>query len=265
MKKIHLLLYFFFLSTFSFAQLTFSVSENLSNPDFRVLVGENIGLPDIEIQFGTNVSFENFSVRMTEFASKADFIITDRTNADFSVFASNEMSRPDLILQVQEQVSFPDVAIELRATRKVDYLIYSEIGDVTNTEILMALLPVIHKITKFKFKKLGEILLESDAYLQNTTCQDIAGFLKKHGRKRARLTKKKLQSTWLRNVEAYEFKSIHYILADIKEMSEDEGEPQLQVFKVDSNAWRKFLDDNDDSVYEERFRKYVYENSCGCE
>lgn len=245
--------------------MTFSVSDHLANADFRVLIGENVGFADIEIQFGTNVPFENFSVGITEFASRADFIITNRVNADFSVMVSNEMSRPDLILQVQEQTSFPDVAIEFRETGKVDYLIYSEIGDVTNTEILMALLPVIHRVTKFKLKKLGEILLESEVYLQNTACLEIAAFLKKHGRKREQLTKKKLQSTWLRNIQAYEYKSIHYVLANIKEMNADEGEPMLHIYKTDSATWRKFLNDNTDSVYEERFRDLIYGSDCGCE
>ena len=83
--------------------MTFSVSDNFSNPDFRVLIGENVGFADIEIQFGTNVSFENFTVRMTEFASKADFIITDRTNADFTIAATNEINSPDLIIEAKEK------------------------------------------------------------------------------------------------------------------------------------------------------------------
>lgn len=253
------------LTTSTHAQLTFSVSDNLTTPDFRVLVGENVGFADIEIQFGTNVSFENFTVGITEFASKANFVITDRINADFSVMASNEINRPDLILQVQENMSFPDVAIEFRETGSVDYLIYSEIGDVNNTQIVMALLPVIHRITKFKYKRLGEILLESDVYVQNTTCDEIAGFLKKHGKKRERLTQKKLNSSWIQTAEAYEFDSIHYILADIKEMNADEGEPVLQIFKTDSSTWRRFLDKKSDINYEERFRNLIYGSDCGCE
>lgn len=265
MKKNLLLLFSLLLTSYSYSQLTFSVSDNLAKPDFRVLIGENVGFADLDIQFGTNVSFENFSVGITEFASKADFIITDRINADFSIVATNEINRPDLILEVKEEMSFPDVAIEFRATGKADYLIYSEIGDVNDTQILMTLLPVIHRVTKYRLKKLGEILLESDVYLQNTSCDEIAGFVKKHGRKRERLNKKKLKSTWLQNVEAYEFKSIHYILAEIKEMNEDEGAPILQIFKTDSNTWRKFLDTKSDFDYEERFRTHIYENSCGCE
>jgi hypothetical protein len=272
MKKIYLLLFSFLFTTFSLlhttlthAQLTFSVSETLANPDFRVLVGENVGFADIEIQFGTNVSFENFSVGITEFASKADFIITDRVNADFSVFASNEMSRPDLIVQVQEEMSFPDVAIEFRETGSADYLIYSEIGDVNNTQIVMSLLPVIHRITKYKYKRLGEILLENDAYVRNTGCDELAIFLRKHGKKQKTIAKKKLNSSWLQDVEAYEFKSIFYVLADIKEMSEDPGEPVFQIFKTDSSTWRRFLDTKNDSTYEERFRTLIYGSFCGCE
>jgi hypothetical protein len=271
MKKIFPLLFTFLFTIVSlltthhsYSQLTFSVNENFSNPDFRVLVGENIGLADLDIQFGRNISFENFSVGITEFTSKADFIITNRSTADFTIGVRNDMSRPDLILQVREQMSFPDVAIEFRETGKADYLIYSEIGDLNDTEILMALLPIIHRVSKFKFKRLGEILLENDIYLQNTTCEDIVGFLKKHGKRRDRLNKKKLQSSWLRNVEAYEFKSIHYILAEIKEMNADEGEGNLQVFKTDVSTWRKFLDTNNDFDYEERFRQFIYENPCGC-
>ena len=83
MKKISPLLFTVLFTTFSIlttavsnAQLTFSVNENFSNPDFRVVVGDNIGLADLDIQFGRNTSFENFSVGITEFISKADFIIS---------------------------------------------------------------------------------------------------------------------------------------------------------------------------------------------
>lgn len=264
MKKIHFLLFYFLFMTMTHAQLRFSVSDNFYDPDLRILIGEKVGLADIDIQFGTNIPRENFSVKITEFSGKADFIITNPSNADFSILASSSASRPDLILQVREKMSFPDIAIEFRETGSADYLIYSEIGDVSNTEILMTLLPVIHQQSKFKFKKLGEILLGSDTYVQDTACDEIATFIKKHGKKRERLTKKKLQSSWLQNAEAYEFKSVYYILADIKEMNEDEGTATLQVFKTNSSTWRKFLDTHNDFVYEERFRNYIYDSPCGC-
>ena len=248
----------------SFAQYTFFINENFYNPDFRVLIGENVGLVDIEIQFSTSGIRKDFSVGITPFADKANFILSTKSNADFSILASSVANNPHLSLEVKEKMSFPDITIEFRENNSADYLIYSESDAISNTQILMALLPVIHQETQFKFKSLGDFLLARDVYIKNTTCDDIATFIKKHGNKKERLTEKKLQSSWLQEVQGYKVKSKYFVLASIKEMNEDEGAPSLKVFQVNTATWQKFLNNSNNSDYEERFRNLIYDSPCGC-
>lgn len=248
----------------SHGQLSFAVNDNFYKPDLRILIGENVGLADIEIQYGKNISFKDFSVRITTNASEADFTISDPSHADFKVIANNIINRPDLLIQVREKQSFPDISIEIRETGKTDYLIYSEIGELSEREIIVALLPVIHQKTKFRFKRLGEVLMKNETYITNADCSDIGSFIKKHGKRKGRLNQKKLKSSWLQKVEAYQFNSDYYVLADIKEMNEDEGEPMLQVFKTDALSWENFAKTKKAFDYEAQFRKFIYDQKYGC-
>ena len=260
------MLFFLLLTSLTYGQQNFSVNGDVSDHDFRILIGSNLSSPDLKIRFGNSVPFEDFTVGMTNFRSDAHFILTnDEDEIDCTILAGAIVSDPDLRLEVSSDISFPDLTIQFQDHGFPDYLIYSEIDNPTDTQILMTLLPLIHKKTNYQFDQITEILLEHQEDNNFVSCEELSLFLKKRGSQEGpHLTKTNLQSVWLRSFQAYKYNHDYYAIAELKGENDDEDEIIFQVYKIRYDELRNFLDDDNDFVYEERFRTHIYDNSCGC-
>jgi hypothetical protein len=263
MKKILLIVTMFY-CTSTFGQITYQIEKNLPTPDLRIMIGNDIRFPDLQVQIGRNISFEDITVRITQRRHEADYILHNVPFADFSMEVNRDLGNPDLRIKAGEAISFPDVRIEIRDSGTVDYLVYSENGTVSQTEMILTLLPVIHRITKYKNKNLGKAFLQSESYLQQISCDELLSLLKNHVEENQEHTQKELPSDWLQQVVAYPVNDDVYVIADIKE-SRNFKTVSSQLFQVTSSEWQDFLDFKNSNDIEKGFRKYIYENPRECD
>ena len=132
------------------AQQNIYINEQIDNPDITVQINTNCDFPDIKVQFGEYIPFKDFTVGITDFESRANFIIVNNPqSANKQVKIDNCANFPDLKIQYGNELPFPDIRIEFRNNGLADYLIYTENILISEKEALACLLPLIlEKIKK---------------------------------------------------------------------------------------------------------------------
>ena len=139
-----LMLILVLVTQFGWGQETIFINEDVNNAAISVQIKNNITFPDIKVQFGKNIAFEDFTVALTNFKSRANFILSEsEQSASRTIKLDNCDNFSDLKIQYGLDLSFPDVRIELRDNGMADYLIYTENGLISAPELIACLLPLI--------------------------------------------------------------------------------------------------------------------------
>ena len=98
------------------------------------------------MQVGKNIPFEDFTVGITPYKSRANFVLTEaEASASRVVTLDNCDNLPDLSLKYGKNIAFPDVRIEFRENEMADYLVYTENLLISTEELLVCLLPLIRQ------------------------------------------------------------------------------------------------------------------------
>lgn len=136
-------------SSFCVAQQTIFADAALEGASLSLQVKKELNFPDIKVQLGKNIAFEDFTVALTNFKSRANFILSEsEQSASRTIKLDNCDNFSDLKIQYGLDLSFPDVRIELRDNGMADYLIYTENGLISAPELIACLLPLIREKAK---------------------------------------------------------------------------------------------------------------------
>jgi hypothetical protein len=99
---------------------------------------------------------------------------------------------------------------------------------------------------------------------QDTTCDELANFVKSKGYYKANVPSYILDSEWLTDVTAYSYEYKVYVIAKVKK-NEWDFSPKSYVFcGIPENNWNKFSSSYSDNTYGERFHTYIMDYQCDC-
>jgi len=111
------------------------------------------------------------------------------------------------------------------------------------------------------------ILSIVEARAQNITCTELLNFVEENGYKKGEVSSLQLyDSSWLKSVEAYQYKNTIFVVAEIK--ADDFGfSTQKYIFcGIPLRNWESFENAwlDTESSYGKKFQKYIINYKCSC-
>ena len=101
---------------------------------------------------------------------------------------------------------------------------------------------------------------------QQTSCEDLIEYVEKNGYKKGSVGAMQLiQSTWLKNVEAYSIDNTLVVIAEIKKDSYGFSTKHYIFCGIPESNWDYFSGFFSlTTTYGERFQKYIIDYQCDC-
>ena len=149
LNSILIILFCLKVSSFCVAQQIIFADAGLEAASLSLQVKKELNFPDIKVQLGKNIAFQDFTVALTNFKSRANFVLSESEQAaSRTIKLDNCDNFSDLKIQYGIDLPFPDVRIELRENGMADYLIYTENGLISAPELIACVLPLIREKAK---------------------------------------------------------------------------------------------------------------------
>ena len=103
-------------------------------------------------------------------------------------------------------------------------------------------------------------------HAQQTSCESLIEYVEENGYKKGSVgAMQLLQSTWLKNVEAYSINNSIVVIAEIKKDSYGFSTKQYIFCGIPESNWEYFSGFYSlTTTYGERFQKYIIDYQCDC-
>jgi hypothetical protein len=124
------------------SQYTAKVTNGKSYVDLNVKISDDAFSADLGVEISYDVFSEDFTIGFTDTKTKADVIISDSYSADFEVNMKSNF--PDINIKASDDVFSEDIAIKIKKSGYVDYLVYNEMDLLCTETLVCALLPIIN-------------------------------------------------------------------------------------------------------------------------
>lgn len=104
-------------------------------------------------------------------------------------------------------------------------------------------------------------------YSQNVSCEELIDYVRKDGYKKGTVSSTQLiNSSWLKEVEAFEINNAIVVIAEIKKDEWGFSSKEYVFCGIPSSNWSAFYYGTYETgkTYGERFHKYIIDYVCNC-